>query len=71
MWRERGMNFSQYIRFLTKNKPGEHIEVTKVFKQLINEINHIGNNANQIAKSCKWRFYTGKIKNMVCVYARD
>ena len=56
--KERGMNFSQYIRFLTKNKPKEHIEVIKVFKQLINEVNHIGNNINQISRNCNWGFYS-------------
>lgn len=59
---KRGMNFSQYIRFLTKSKPGEHIEVIKVFKELINEINHIGNNAKQIARNCNWGFYTEEDK---------
>ena len=68
---ERGMNFSQYIRFLTKNKPGEHIEVIKVFKELINEINHIGNNVNQIARSCNWGFYTEEDKKILFAYMRE
>lgn len=68
--KERGMNFSQYIRFLTRNKPNEHIEVIKLFKELTNEINRIGNNINQITKYCNSGVYTQEDKKRLYAYMK-
>lgn len=68
--KKRGMNFSQYVRFLTRNKPCEHPEVIQVFKQLINEINHIGNNINQIARNCNSGIYTYEDKKKMFAYLK-
>lgn len=68
---KRKMRVSEYIRFLTKTKPNEHIEVRKLFKQLINEINHIGNNINQIARSCNSGMFSYEDKKRLRAYMKS
>ena len=67
----KGMNFSQYIRYLTRNKPKEHPDVIKVFKELINEVNHIGININQIARNCNSGNYTYEDKRRLLAYMKS
>lgn len=69
--KEKGMNFSQYVRYLTKNKPKEHPEVIKIFKNLINEINRIGTNINQIARNCNSGIYTYEDKRRLLAYMKS
>lgn len=69
--KEKGMNFSQYVRYLAKNKPKEHPDVIKVFKKLINEINHIGTNINQIARNCNSGIYTYEDKRRLFAYIKS
>lgn len=68
---KRGMNFSQYIRYLAGNKPKEHPDVIKVFKELINEVNHIGTNINQIARNCNSGIYTYEDKRRLLAYMKS
>lgn len=69
--KEKGMNFSQYVRYLAKNKPKEHPEVIKIFKNLINEINRIGTNINQIARNCNSGIYTYEDKRRLLAYMKS
>lgn len=69
--KEKGMNFSQYVRYLTRIKPKEHPDVVKVFKQLINEINHIGTNINQIARNCNSGIYSYEDKRRLFAYVKS
>ena len=69
--KEKGMNFSQYIRYLAKNKPKEHPDVIKLFKELINEINRIGTNINQIARNCNSGIYTYEDKRRLLAYMKS
>ena len=46
---ERGMKESEYIRLLLSQKPNDYPEIRILLKELINEVNAIGNNINQIA----------------------
>lgn len=48
---ERQMKEAQYFRFLISQKPKDYPEIVLLIKNLINEVNHIGLNINQIAKS--------------------
>lgn len=68
--KRNGMSVSEYMRNLTKNKPKEHPEVIKLFKQLINEINHIGTNINQIARNCNSGIYTYEDKKKMFAYLK-
>lgn len=45
------MKEAQYFRFLISQKPKDYPEIVGLLKSLINEVNHIGLNINQIAKS--------------------
>ena len=49
--KDASMNEAEYIRFLISQKPNDYPEIRKLLKQLINEVNRIGVNVNQIAKS--------------------
>lgn len=69
--KEKGMNFSQYVRYLAKNKPKEHPDVIKLFKELINEINRIGTNINQIARNCNSGIYTYEDKRRLFAYVKS
>jgi hypothetical protein len=48
---EHQMKESEYFRFLLSQKPKDYPEIVQLLKQLINEVNHIGHNINQVAKS--------------------
>ena len=43
------MKEAEYLRLLISQKPNDYPEIRKLLKDLINEVNHIGNNINQIA----------------------
>lgn len=58
-----GITTSEYIRRLIKNDCGKSVEIESredfLFrKQLIWELNHIGNNINQIVKNNNAKFYS-------------
>lgn len=55
--RERGMTESAYIRLLLSGKPNDHPEVRVLLKELINEVNAVGNNINQITRDYNSRLY--------------
>ena len=48
--KEYGMTDSDYMRFLLSQKPLDYPEIRLLISNLINEVNHIGNNINQIAR---------------------
>lgn len=48
---EHQMKESVYFRFLISQKPKDYPEIVQLLKRLINEVNYIGHNINQIAKS--------------------
>ena len=45
-----GMTDSDYMRFLLSQNPEDYPEIRQMLSELINEVNHIGNNINQIAR---------------------
>ena len=48
--KEFNMTESEYIRLLLNNKPSDYPEIRIMLSNLINEVNHVGNNINQIAR---------------------
>lgn len=53
-----GMTDSDYLRFLLSQKPLDYPEIRMKLSDLINEVNHIGNNINQIARKNNAGFYS-------------
>jgi hypothetical protein len=47
---EAGMKESEYLRLCLKSRPNDFPEIRKLLRELINEVNHVGNNVNQIAR---------------------
>lgn len=68
--RAEGKNFSEYMRELTRREPAQHPEVIDVFNKLINEINHIGININQIARSANEGVLTYEDKKRLFAYLK-
>ena len=67
---KKGMNFSEYMRHLTKNEPKEFPEIRMLFKDLINEVNHIGININQITRNNNSEFYSDRDKRRLFEYMK-
>lgn len=51
------MTVAAYLRWTACYGPMDHPEVRTLLKSLINEINHIGNNINQIVKNNNSKLY--------------
>ena len=56
--KQYGMTDSDYMRFLLSQKPVDYPEIRLMLSDLINEVNHIGNNINQIARKNNAGFYS-------------
>lgn len=54
---ERGMKESEYLRLLLSQKPNDYPEIRILLKELIGEVNAIGNNVNQIARNYNSKLY--------------
>lgn len=48
---KRGLKESAYIRLLLSQKPNDYPEIRIMLRELINEVNAIGNNINQITRN--------------------
>lgn len=68
--KEAGMSESAYLRFLISQQPNDYPEIRILLKELINEINHIGVNVNQIAKSNNSGFYSAGDKERLFAYLK-
>lgn len=68
--KQAGMSDSAYIRFLISQKPGDHVQIRKLLKDLISEVNYIGHNINQIVKSYHEHFYRKEDKTRLFAYMR-
>lgn len=56
--KEFNMTESEYIRLLLNNKPSDYPEIRIMLSNLINEVNHVGNNINQITRKNNAGFYS-------------
>lgn len=55
--KENGLTVAGYLRMMTRQKANDHPEIRKQLKTLIGEVNHIGNNINQIVKNNNSNLY--------------
>ena len=64
------MNEAEYLRFMISQKPKDYSEVRMLIKQLINEINAIGNNVNQITRNHNSRIYRIEDRELLTAYMK-
>lgn len=67
---ERAMKESEYIRLLLSQKPNDYPEIHMLLKELINEVNAIGNNINQITKNHNSRLYRTEDRELLSAYMK-
>lgn len=67
---ERAMKESEYIRLLLSQKPNDYPEIRMLLKELINEVNAIGNNINQITKNHNSRLYRTEDRELLSAYMK-
>ena len=65
-----GINESAYLRLMIRQKPNDYPEIRLLLKELINEVNHIGNNINQIVKNHNAQFYSAEDKTRLFAYMK-
>lgn len=63
---ERGMKESEYLRLLLSQKPNDYPEIRILLRDLINEVNAIGNNINQITRNHNSRLYRIEDREFLC-----
>lgn len=63
---ERGMRESEYIRLLLSQRPNDYPEIRILLKELINEVNAIGNNINQVTRNYNSKLYRVQDREFLC-----
>lgn len=66
----RGMKESAYIRLLLSQKPNDYPEIRILLKQLINEVNAVGNNINQITRNHNSKLYRKEDRELLSAYMK-
>lgn len=64
----KGMKISAYVRMMANQSPRDYPEIRAQLKTLINEVNHIGNNINQITKNNNSKLYFEQDKRKLYAY---
>jgi hypothetical protein len=65
-----GMCEADYLRFLISQKPNDYPEIRVMLKQLINEVNRIGNNINQVVHNNNSELYRREDKEHLIAYMK-
>ncbi|MHB8130245.1 MAG: plasmid mobilization relaxosome protein MobC, partial [Mobilitalea sp.] len=65
-----GMCEADYLRFLISQKPNDYPEIRVLLKQLINEVNRIGNNINQVVHNNNSELYRREDKEHLIAYMK-
>lgn len=66
--KQAGMNENEYLRMLIRDKVSDVPEIRGLLKSLINEVNHIGVNVNQIAKSSNAGYFSSVDRQQLLAY---
>ena len=64
------MSEAEYLRLLINQRPNCYPAIRKLLKDLINEMNRIGNNINQITHRNNMGFYSADDKNQLVAYMK-
>lgn len=67
---QHGMRESEYIRLLLSQKPNDYPEIRIMLKDLINEVNAIGNNINQITRNHNSKIYREADRELLSAYMK-
>ena len=67
---QNGMKESEYIRLLLSQKPNDYPEIRILLRELINEINSIGNNINQITRNHNSKLYRKEDRELLSAYMK-
>ena len=65
-----GMCEADYLRLLITQKPNDYPEIRILLKDLINEVNAIGNNINQITRNYNSKLYRTEDRELLCAYMK-
>lgn len=68
--KERNLKESEYLRLLLSQKPNDYPEIRVLLRQLINEINAVGNNINQITRNYNSKFYRLEDRELLSAYMK-
>ena len=67
---QRGIKESEYIRLLLSQKPNDYPEIRIMLRELINEVNAIGNNINQITRNHNSKLYREEDRQLLSAYMK-
>ncbi len=67
---ETGMCEADYLRLMITQRPYDYPEIRRLLKELINEVNAVGNNINQITKASNSYFYSREDKEALIAYMK-
>ena len=67
---QRGMKESEYIRLLMSQKPNDYPEIRILLRDLINEVNAIGNDINQITRNHNSKLYRKEDRELLSAYMK-
>ena len=65
-----GMCEADYLRLLITQKPNDYPEIRILLKELINEVNAVGNNINQITRNYNSKLYCTEDRELLCAYMK-
>ena len=68
--RQKGIKESEYIRLLLSQKPNDYPEIRIMLRELINEVNAIGNNINQITRNHNSKLYRKEDRQLLSAYMK-
>lgn len=65
-----GMCEADYLRLLITQKPNDYPEIRILLRDLINEVNAIGNNINQITRNHNSKLYRKEDRELLSAYMK-
>ena len=68
--KEAAMCEADYLRLLITQKPSDYPEIRTLLRNLINEVNAIGNNINQITRNYNSKLYRERDRELLIAYMK-
>ncbi|MDE7202123.1 MAG: MobC family plasmid mobilization relaxosome protein [Lachnospiraceae bacterium] len=68
--KEAGLCEADYLRLLITQRPNDYPEIRILLKELINEVNAIGNNINQITRNYNSKLYRIEDRELLTAYMK-